>query len=394
MATTSALAQSRGTRTPLWATALALALMLAGRGRSEHSRSASTRASQSEHERDQCSRSKPSSSRTSSEDDRGRAAESPAEIPARGWKDIALRVYHGISEDRIVAISAGATFFVLLALFPAIAGLIALYGLFADPASINQHLATLAGVVPEGGMEVIREQVERLAAQPAQHLGIATFVSLVISLWSANGGMKALFDALNVVYHEREKRGFIKLNSISLTFTLGAVVFMLTALATLTVLPAMLEYVGLSRTSELLIKIGRFPLLLLVISFAIAFIYRFGPSRDKPQWRWITPGSAFAAFGWLTASMLFSWYAANLGSYNKTYGSLGAIIGFMTWLWISTIVILVGAKLNAEIEHQTARDTTEGAPKPLGARGAHMADTVGKGIDASESSARDRAREQ
>ncbi len=309
--------------------------------------------------------------------DRGRSATSPAEIPAKGWKDILLRIYHGISEDRIVATAAGVTFFVLLALFPGIAGLIALYGLYADAQSIGQHLNTVAGILPEGGIQIVRDQIERLTSQPAQRLGLATVLGLGLSLWSANGGMKAMFDALNVVYHEKEKRSFVKLNAVSLTFTLGAIAFVLLALATITVLPAALSYLGLSRVTELVIKIGRWPVLILVVIFAIALIYRFGPSRDKPQWRWITPGSIFAAAGWLGASLLFSWYAENFGSYNETYGSLGAAIGFMTWLWLSTIVILVGAKLNAETEHQTVRDSTEGRPRPLGQRGAQMADTVG-----------------
>jgi membrane protein len=314
---------------------------------------------------------------SSSEGDRGRRASTPTEIPPKGWKDIVLRVYHSINEDRILAIAAGVTFYVLLALFPGIAGLIALYGLYADAGTISQHLDTLAGLLPEGGLQIIREQVERLTAQPAQRLGLATFIGLGISLWSANGGMKAMFDALNVVYHEKEKRSFFRLNTVSLVFTLGAIMFVMIALATMTVLPVVLDYLGLSRFTELLIKIGRWPVLLLIVSFAIALIYRYGPSRDKPKWRWITPGSVFAAIGWLCGSLLFSWYTENFGSYNETYGSLGAAIGFMTWLWFSSIVILVGAKINAETEHQTARDSTTGDPKPLGNRGAVMADTVG-----------------
>ena len=186
-----------------------------------------------------------------------------------------------------------------------------------------------------------------------------------------------MFDALNVVYHEKEKRSFIRLNALSLTFTLGLIVFVLLALAVLTIVPLALSYLGLSRVTELLVKLGRWPFLLVVVSLMIALIYSYGPSRDNPQWRWISPGSAFSAIAWLCVSALFSWYTANFGSYNATYGSLGAVIGFMTWLWLSNIVILVGAKINAEIEHQTARDTTVGRPEPLGRRGAVMADTVG-----------------
>jgi membrane protein len=308
---------------------------------------------------------------------RGRHADSPIEIPATGWKDIVIRIYRGIGEDRILAIAAGVTFYVLLAIFPGMAGLVSLYSLFADPTTIAQHLNSIAGILPEGGVQIVREQLETLTSQPAPKLGLAMVVSLVIALWSANGGIKAIFDALNIVYGEKEKRGFIQLNAISLAFTLGTIVFVLMAVAAITLLPFAVNYLGLSRVTELLLQVGRWPLLLILVSFAIALIYRFGPSREKPQWRWITPGSVFAAVVWLAGSLVFSWYAQNFGSYNKTYGSLGAAIGLMTWLWISIIVILVGAKLNAETEHQTARDTTDGQPRKLGERGARMADTVG-----------------
>jgi membrane protein len=217
-----------------------------------------------------------------------------------------------------------------------------------------------------------------VAAQGSGTLGATFFTGLAISLWSANAGIKALIDALNIVYGEAEKRGLIKLNALSLTFTIGIIAFMLLAMGAMVALPIVLDYVGLGRTTETLIKLGRWPVMFLVVAFGIALLYRYGPSRDTAKWRWVTWGSALAAFVWIVASILFSWYAANFGSYNKTYGSLGAAIGFMTWIWISTIVILVGAELDAEMEHQTARDTTEGSPKPLGSRGAKMADTVGE----------------
>ena len=366
---------SRAPRTPLWAAAAGALLIALGFGRDD--RRFSERAFKGE-DGSQPGRSHPGDQpHAPSEHGRGRDATTPSEIPARGWKDILIRVYHGLSEDRIIAIAAGVTFYVLLAIFPAIAALISLYGLFADPATISQHIETLAGIVPGGAIDIVREQIDRVTSQGAQTLGWTLVVGLAISLWSANAGMKALFDALNVVYHEKEKRGFFKLNTISLAVTLGSIVFLLIAIATVTILPMVLEYVGLSGASQLLITIGRWPALLVGVSLGIALIYRFGPSRDAPQWQWISWGSAFAAVSWLVASMLFSWYAANFGSYNETYGSLGAAIGFMTWVWISGIVVLLGAKINAEIEHQTSHDTTIGDRKPLGQRGATMADTVG-----------------
>jgi membrane protein len=297
---------------------------------------------------------------------RGRGAQTPTQIPPAGWRDALLRVFHGISEDRVTTISGGVTFFVLLALFPGLAGLISLYGLVADSSTVAQHLDSLAGFLPEGGVQILRDELQQLTLQPPQKLGFATAASLAISLWSANGGIKAMFEGLNAVYEVSEKRSFIKLNAISLALTLGALIFVIVSLLTITVVPKLLSLFGLPGISEIVL-FARWPVLLLVASLMIAVIYRFGPSREQPQWRWISPGSIFAALTWIAASLLFSWYTAHFGSYNKTYGSLGAAIGLMTWIWISTMVILVGAKINAELEHQTG-DTTVRRPTPHGTR--------------------------
>ena len=285
-----------------------------------------------------------------------------------------LRQHFRTSRARI---AAGVTFYVLLAIFPAIAALVAIYGLFADAGTIESTLSSMSTVLPGGAIDLIGEQLRRLVAQPGGKLGFAFFVALVISLWSANAGIKAVFDALNIVYGEREKRGFIKLNAVSLMFTIGILLFACVALVAVVVLPVALNHVGVGEITDLAINIGRWPVLLVAIAVMIALIYRYGPSRVKARWRWITWGSALASLLWLAASLLFSWYAANFGSYNKTYGSLGAAIGFMTWIWLSMIVTLIGAEVDAEMEHQTARDTTTGPPKPLGSRGATVADTVG-----------------
>ncbi|MEJ1160036.1 YihY/virulence factor BrkB family protein [Prosthecomicrobium sp. N25] len=312
---------------------------------------------------------------------RGRDATTPSEVPARGWWDIAKRVVQQVGEDRILSVAAGVTFYALLALFPAIAAFVSIYGLFADPGTIQGHLALLAGILPEGALTVIRDQVQRIASSGNGTLGYAFLGGLAVSLWSANAGMKAVFDALNVAYDEEEKRSFVALTLQSLLFTFLAMLFMMFAIAAIVVLPIVLDYVGLGRVGELLLSIGRWPLLFAGVVFALACLYRYGPSRDRARWRWVTWGSAIAAILWLAGSALFSWYAANFGSYNETYGSLGAVIGFMTWMWLSTTAVLIGAEINAETEHQTARDTTDGPPRPLGARGATMADTVGPAQD-------------
>jgi membrane protein len=310
------------------------------------------------------------------EQGRGRLAATPSEIPPRGWKDILLRVWNNIGEDRVVLVAAGVTFYSLLAIFPAIAALVAIYGLFADPSQIAAHVDSLSGIFPGGALDVIRNQMNLVASQGSSKLGVTFLIGFAVSLWSANAGVKSIFDALNLVYNEPEKRGLFGLNLVSLAFTVAAIVFVLLAIGRIVALPA-ISNDQLQGPAALIVQIGRWPVLFVVVAFGLALVYRFGPSRSKPQWRWVSWGSAFAAVAWIAVSILFSWYAANFGSYNKTYGSLAAIIVFMVWMWLSTAVILIGAEIDAEMEHQTVRDTTTGRRKPLGARGATMADTVG-----------------
>ena len=313
---------------------------------------------------------------------RGRRAATPIEIPARGWKDVVWRVYEEFGNDRIMAVAAGVTYYSLLALFPAIAALVSVYGLFADPITINDHLSALSGVLPGGAIEIVGNQVKRIAAKGNGALGFGFVFGLAVSLWSANAGMKAVFDALNIVYDEKEKRSVVRLNLQSLAFTFATIAFLIVAIGGIVAVPIVLSYVGLGSGTEWLVWLGRWPLLLAMVVVGLAVLYRYGPSRDKAQWAWVTAGSLVAAVLWLVASLLFSWYVSSFGSYNETYGSLGAVIGFMTWIWISAIVVLLGAEINAETEHQTARDTTEGPRKPMGVRGATMADNVGRSTGA------------
>jgi membrane protein len=315
---------------------------------------------------------------TFTEGERGRSADKPTDIPAKGWKDIAWRAYDGIQNDRVLLVSAGVTFYALLALFPATAAIVFLYGLFADANTINEHLRLISGFLPVGALEVIGDQVRRIASHPQGTLSVAFFGTLALSLWGANAGTKAIFDALNIIHKEQEKRGFIGLTLTSLVFTLGAIVLAVLAMAGIVVAPVALKLFGIPFQSVTgWLTVLRWPLLYLVILFALACLYRYGPSRTKPQWRWVSWGSAIAGGVWIVGSLLLSWYVANFGTYNATYGSLGAVIGFMIWMWLSIIVLLVGAEINAEMEHQTARDTTEAGRKPMGARGATMADEIG-----------------
>ena len=275
---------------------------------------------------------------------RGRDADQPTEIPPRGWWDILRRTFDEIGHDRILAVAAGVTFYGLLALFPAIGAFVSLYGLIADPGTIGGHLAELGGLLPEGAISLVSEQVTRITSKGQTALGFAFFSGLAVSLWSANAGMKAVFDALNVAYAEEEKRSFVWLNLQSLSFTVAAIAFLAGALSAVVIIPVVLKYVGLGALTEWIIWAGRWPALLVLTLLALAVLYRYGPSRRKAKWTWLSPGAVFATVGWMVTSMLFSWYVSSFGSYNETYGSLGAAIGFMTWLWLSVTIILVGAE--------------------------------------------------
>lgn len=309
---------------------------------------------------------------------RGRDAKTPEQIPPLGWRDIFWRVFWAISENRILSTSGGVSFFALLAIFPGIGAIVSLYGLFADTSTIGEHMTLLGGILPFGILEIVAEQIRLVAKQQDETLGAAFVIGLLVAFFSANSGMAALFDALNVVYGEREKRSVVQLYTTTFLFTLAGIAFVILALIGLVILPLVLEFIGLTTATGTLISILRWPVLFVAIGTSLAFLYRYGPSRKDAKWRWVTWGSVIAAFLWIAASMLFSWYVATFDSYNRVYGSLGAGIGFMVWLWISAVIVLLGGEVNAEMEHQTARDTTEGKPKPLGSRGATMADHVGK----------------
>ncbi|WP_237215413.1 YihY/virulence factor BrkB family protein [Falsiroseomonas oryziterrae] len=312
---------------------------------------------------------------------RGREATAPGDIPARGWRDIFWRVLRNVSEDRVLYTAGSVAFFALLSIFPALATVVSVYGFFADAGSIRTHLALLEGLVPDGVLLLIGDELARVATQRSDTLGIAFVVGLGIAFWSANGGVAALFDALNVVYKEREKRSLLRFYGTTFLFTLGGVAFVLLALGLVVVLPVALGLFGAATQAERLVGFARWPVMLLAVMLGLALVYRFGPSRRVARWRWVTWGSATAALLWVGVSMLFSWYVASFDSYNRVYGSLGAGIGFVTWIWISAVVVLLGGELNAEMEHQTAHDTTKGRPKPLGRRGAVVADTVGEAQD-------------
>jgi membrane protein len=315
------------------------------------------------------------------ENGRGRHADAPSQIPPKGLKDVFWRLVSEVAEDRVMLIAAGVTYYLLLASFPALGVLVALYGFIADPTTLGTQIGFLASFLPPGALEIVLKQLTTLTAQKTSTLSIAFVVSFLVALWSANGGVKALFDAMNVAYGETEKRSIIRLNLMSLAFTLGALVVATVLIFAIGILPLIFAFFHLDSTVEIVATLVRWPFMLIVVGIASAMIYHYGPSREKAKLRWISWGAVFSSVCWMLASILFSYYLANFANYNATYGTLGAVIGFMVWIWISVIILIVGAELNAELEHQTIRDSTTGSPQPLGERGAVMADTIGRAAD-------------
>lgn len=307
---------------------------------------------------------------------RGRDADRPGEIPGRGWRDIVWRTTGAFFANRLPYAAAATAFFSLLSLFPAITAFVSLYGLFNDVGTAREPLALLAGVVPEGVLDFIGDEVERIASSRSSDLSLAFGGSLVLSLWTANASVKSLFEALNIAYHETEKRNLIVFNAFTLFFTVCALLFVLAVVSLVVVIPLVLNVVGWNSAGAYLAPL-RWPLLLLMQVAALSVLYRFGPSRRKAQWRWVTWGSMLASVLWVALGWLFSWYLSSVADYAATYGSLGAVLGFMMWTYLSTLVVLIGAQFNAETEHQTARDTTLKPDKPIGERGALVADTIG-----------------
>lgn len=310
--------------------------------------------------------------------ERGRDATSPREIPARGLKDVAIRIYGRLMRERVTLTAAGVAFYLLLALFPGLAAMVSLYGLVSDTSSIAGQMQFFSGLVPGDAMDLVLGQLEELTRQNNSTLSIGFLVGLGIALWSAHNGVVAMFEAMNLAYAEDETRSFLHITLLSTAFTLAGMVVAAILAAAFAVLPAVMAVVFIPDRVELLMKLLRWPILLVLIWGGIVLVYRYGPSREDAKLRWLGPGTIFSTVAWLIASFGYSYYLENFADLNATYGTLGTFIGFMLWTWISTVILIVGAIINAELEHQTARDSTTGPEKPLGERGARMADTLGE----------------
>lgn len=308
---------------------------------------------------------------------RGRQAERPRDIPREGWWDILVRTKREVSRDNVSIVAAGVAYFAFLSIFPALAAILALYGLVADPAQVQQQIMATAGGLPEEVRTLLSEQMTRLAAQTSRSLGWGAAIAILVALWSANRAVSALVTALSIAYDEDERRGFFKRTALTLAFTVGGILVVVVASGLVIVVPAVLARVGLSDAARTIIDVLRWPLLAAAVLLALAVLYRYGPSRATPRWRWVTWGSVLATALWLVASYGLSFYVSRFGNYNETYGSIAGIAILLLWLYLGAYLVILGAELNGQIEHQTARDSTEGAPSPLGRRGAFHADTVG-----------------
>jgi membrane protein len=316
-------------------------------------------------------------------DDRGREARRPGEIPARGWRDIIMRIKDEIAEDNISIVAAGVAYYIFLALFPGLAATVSIYGFVMDPATLQKHMAAVEQVLPGQAANLINQELQRLvqAGSTGNRLGWAALAGVVLALWSAAKGMSSLMEALNIVYDEKEERGFFRRNATALLLTLALIVFLLVFLGLIAGAPAVLSSLNVDDTVTRIVGYLRWPLLAVAQIVALAVLYRYAASRAEPKWRWITPGAVAATILWLAGSAAFSVYVSYFASYNKTYGALGVVVILLTWLLLTVYSVLLGAEINAEMEHQTKQDTTEGKEKPMGQRRAHVADTVGRGPD-------------
>ncbi len=312
---------------------------------------------------------------------RGREARRPIEIPAAGWRDILIRVWQKIGQDNASLVAGGIALNSLLAVFPALAVAVLIYGLFCSPADVEAQMKFFFGILPPDAAKLLQDQLQSLVSPAHVKLGAGAAVSALLAFWGARQGMVAIMTATNIAYYERERRGILTQIAISLAFTLGALIAFLLMLALGVAVPLVLQFLPLGPIAADAILVFRWVLLWLFAIGALAVVYRYAPDRHDAQWPWVTWGSVAAATVWLFGSVLFELYVKNFSSYGITYGTLGGVIALIMWFYLGGFAVVVGAQINAEMEHQTAVDTTEGPPKPMGQRGAYVADTLGRTPD-------------
>ena len=306
----------------------------------------------------------------------GRYAARPTQIPWAGWKRVAVRTYQQIGKADLSLRCAGVAFFAFLSVFPVLACFVLVYGLFADTTSLNEHMSAVRQLAPQSVMNVIEERLNALLSQPQVGLGVGLVVSFLIALWSGSRGTNALVDTVSSAYHEDEERHFLASAFLSLGLTLGALVFTSLALFTVAILPALISMIAVQDFAETIALWARWPALAFFVVISICVLFRLAPHRHGAKWSWIMPGAILATVLWIALSVLFSIYVEQFSNYSATFGSLSVAVVMMLWIYYSTMVIALGAALNAELEHQTKVDTTVGPNAPMGERNAHVADTL------------------
>ncbi len=309
--------------------------------------------------------------------DRGRHAESPTEVPASGWRDIMDRTLAEAKQDRVSLLAAGVAFFFFLALVPALAVAVSVYSLLASPADIREFVADTLSAAPREVRQLVTAQLESVVRSGSATTGASAVLAAVVALWSASSGMAHLVEAINVAFDEKNDRKFVRKRALALVLTIGALLFGITAVALITILPSVLANTALGDPARWAINVLRWPILALGMLIGLAVLYRTAPDRDDPRWQWVTPGAVVAVLLWIGGSLLFSVYAANFGRFQATYGSLASIVVLLLWLFVTAFAVIIGAEINAELERQTVKDTTKGAASPMGRRDAYAADTLG-----------------
>lgn len=306
----------------------------------------------------------------------GRSASTPLKIPARGWQQIAKRVWRQVGKDNVQIVSAGVAFYFFLSLFPAIAAFLALYGLIMSPENAAEQVTQLQPLIPQEAYQLIAGFAEAVANSEGQTLGWGIAFSILLGVFSANKGTAALFTGLNIAYNQEDSRPFLRRSLLTLGVTLGAIISGSLLLAAVAVIPMIRQVLPLPEMTDTILNLLRWPLIVVIGFGALAVLYKVAPNRSNPQWRWVTPGSVVAVLLWLLGSAGFGWYIESFGDMSKTYGSLAGIVVLMLWFFITAYAILLGAEINSESEYQTARDSTIGPEKPMGSRGAYHADHV------------------
>jgi len=304
----------------------------------------------------------------------GAQADKPQQIPRRGWWQVTKRAFKEMGQDHLTLLAGGVAYAWFLALFPGLIAAVLIYGLVTDPADVQTQVESYASGLPQNAQDLLGQQMESIASGSDGGLSFGVVLSIALALWTASAGIAGLVEAINIAYDEPETRNFFVKRGLALLLTLGFLAFIAVAIGIVAVVPVVLENLGLGQVAELIVSVGRFVALVVIMLVALALLYRIGPDRNAPKIRWVSPGAVIATVVWVLASVVFSLYVDNFGSYGKTYGSLAGVAVLLLWFWITALVVLLGAEINAEAEGQTARDSTVGPPEPMGQRGAVKAD--------------------